>query len=95
MPSFHLPLPQLPLLHLPLCHLRLAARLQGFVFDLDAQQQREPRLMLGQPSIGLFLLCLSLEATMVLHLALLIPLHLNPDLSTFIHPHSRILDVAR
>ena len=51
--------------------------------------------MLGQPSIGLFLLCLFLEATMVLHLALLIPLHLNPDLSTFIHPHSRILDVAR
>ena len=51
--------------------------------------------MLGQPSIGLFLLCLSQEGTMVLHLALLIPLHLNLDLSTFIHPHNRILDVAR
>ena len=51
--------------------------------------------MLGQPSIGLSRLCLSQEGTMVLHLALLIPLHLNLDLSTFIHPHNRILDVAR
>ena len=95
MPSLHLPPPQLPLLHLPLCYLHLATRLLGFVFDLDAHQQREPRLMLGQPSIGLFLLCLSQEATTVLHLVLLIPLHANLNLSTFTHLHNRILDVAR
>ena len=51
--------------------------------------------MHGQPSIGLFLLCLSQEGTTVLHLVLLIPLHLNLDLSTFTHLHIRILDVAR
>ena len=51
--------------------------------------------MLGQPSIGLFLLCLSQEATTVLHLVLLIPLHANLKLSTFTHLHNRILDVAR
>ena len=51
--------------------------------------------MLGQPSIGLSRLCLSQEKTTVLHLVLLIPLHPNLDLSTFIHLHNRILDVAR
>ena len=51
--------------------------------------------MLGQPSIGLFLLCLSQEATTVLHLVLLIPLHANLNLSTFTHLHNRILDAAK
>ena len=53
--------------------------------------------MHGQPSIGLFLLCLSQEGTIVLHLVLLIPLHINLilNLSTFTHLHIRILDVAR
>ena len=51
--------------------------------------------MLRQPSIGLSRLCLSQGATMVLHWVLLIPLHPNLDLSTFIHLHNRILDAAR
>ena len=65
----------------------------AYAFDfhdsaLDAQQQREPRLTLGQPSIGLSKLCLSQEGTIVLHLALFNPLHLE-NLSIFI-PLQRI-----